>query len=117
MNTGRDLIMAAAVAPNLPPSWYAERGAYQNKQAHNLQRANILANICDVTLDEMQRWQVESGLSWDDFWQLANVINVSGWKHLEDFSAHLAQASIKVTPNQRPPRKHPVRRLKKIRRQ
>lgn len=113
---GKDLILAAAVAPHLPKGWWAERDAYQNKEVHNRQRANVLANICGVMPDEMQQWQTESGLSWDDFWQLANVLNTTGWRYLEDLSAHLDQAASKVTPNERKPRKHPVRRLKKVKR-
>lgn len=113
---GKDLVLAAAVAPHLPKGWWAERDAYMDKQAHNRQRANVLAVICDVSTEDVLSWQVDSGLSFDDFWQLANVLNVTGWRYLEDLAGHITQAAVKINPSGRKPRKHPVRRLKKRKR-
>lgn len=113
------LVLAAAISMHLSDGWWADRDAYyarQEKEAMNRIEANILANICDVTSDEIQQWQVESGLSWGQFWQLANALNFTGWRSLEDLSSHLTQAASKVTPNERKPRRHPVRRLKKVKR-
>ena len=69
-----DLIIGAAVAAGMQASWYSMISAYQENEARNRQRATLLADICHVSPEEMRCWQAESGLSWHDFWQLANTI-------------------------------------------
>lgn len=76
-------------------------------QAQDLQtrRAAVLALTCGTSVKVIYKWQAASGLSFDDFWALANEI---GWRNEADLTA-------KPLPG-RKPRKQPVRRLKKAQR-
>lgn len=45
--------------------------------AMNERRAQILAGACGVSSNVIHRWQRNSGLSWTDFWLLANEVNLA----------------------------------------
>ena len=76
----------AAMAGALPAWWYKDRDAYEQEQAKNMHRAETLAFCCNVSRQEIEQWQCDSGLSWDDFWQLANVINSFSFSSLDEIT-------------------------------
>lgn len=73
-----------------------------DKQELDKRRLAFLAFTCRVAEKVILRWQRASGLSFDDFWALANAI---GWRGEQDLKG--------LPPGTKPPRKHPVHRLKK----
>lgn len=62
-------------------------------EAINARRAKIIAGACGAKEREVHRWQRDSGLSWDDFWLLANEINLANMSDEERASVERAVAA------------------------